>query len=122
MGTVKKYRRTLAASTLQGDRVVDPQGRDVGRVEAIMLDVQLGRVAYVVLSFGGFLGIGDKLFAVPWSSLVVDEHNKRFVVDLTKEQLEKAPGFDKNHWPDLSDLDYAVGVYRHYNAAPYWNA
>jgi sporulation protein YlmC with PRC-barrel domain len=120
MGTVKTYRRTLAAKTLEGDPVVDRNGNDVGKVEAIMLDVATGRVAYVVLSFGGFLGIGNKLFALPWSSIHVDERNKRFQVDFTKEQLERAPGFDKDHWPDLSDTAYAQGVYQHYGATPYW--
>lgn len=120
MGAVKRYRRTLSASTLEGDPVVDTHGRDVGRVEELMIDVQTGAVAYVVLSFGGFLGIGDKLFAIPWSMVSVDEINQRFVVDLSREQLMKAPGFDKDHWPDLSDLDYAAGVYRHYDAKPYW--
>ncbi len=121
MGTAKKFRRTMAASTLQGDAVVDRNGKDAGKVESIMLDVATGRVAYVVLSFGGILGMGGKLFALPWSALQVDEANKRFIVNLTKEQLEVAPGFDKDNWPDFSDESYATNIYRHYNATPYWN-
>ena len=121
MGTAKKFRRTLAASTLQGDAVVDRNGKDAGKVESIMLDVATGRVAYVVLSFGGILGLGNKLFALPWSALQVDEANKRFIVNLTQEQLLAAPGFDKDNWPDFSDESYATGIYRHYNATPYWN-
>jgi sporulation protein YlmC with PRC-barrel domain len=122
MGTAKKFRRTLAASTLDGDHVVDRNGNDCGKVESIMIDVQTGRVAYVVLSFGGLLGMGNKLFALPWSAVQVDEANKRFIVNLTKEQLELAPGFDKDNWPDLGDESYASGIYRHYNATPYWTA
>ena len=121
MGTVKTYRRTLSASSLEGDKVVDRTGRDAGRIEELMIDVASGRVAYVVLSFGGLLGLGDKLFALPWSALTIDEANRRFVCDVTREQLEAAPGFDKDHWPDLGDLDYATGVYRHYGASPYWS-
>jgi sporulation protein YlmC with PRC-barrel domain len=115
------YRRTLGAKTLTNDPVVDREGRDIGRIEELMIDVATGRVAYAVLSFGGFLGIGDKLFAIPWSQLVVDESRKRFVMDVSKETLKTAPGFDKDHWPDLGDLEYANGIYRHYGATPYWS-
>ena len=120
MGTATKFRRTLAASTLTGDQVVDRTGRDAGTIEDLMIDVATGRVAYVVVSFGGLLGVGDKLFALPWTVLRVDEANRRFVVEFTREQLEAAPGFDKDHWPDLGDLEYATGVYRHYGATPFW--
>ena len=120
MGEVNKYRRTLGARTLTGDPVVDQAGNSIGSIEELMIDVVTGRVAYAVLSFGGFLGIGDKLFALPWTSLTVDETNKRFVANVSKETLEGAPGFDKDRWPDLSDPVYAAGIYRHYGAQPYW--
>jgi sporulation protein YlmC with PRC-barrel domain len=115
------YRRTLGAKTLIGDPVVDRTGADIGKIEELMIDVATGRVAYAVLSFGGFLGFHDKLFAIPWAQLVVDEARKRFVMDVSKETLETAPGFDKDHWPDLGDLEYANGVYKHYGATPYWS-
>jgi sporulation protein YlmC with PRC-barrel domain len=115
-----KFRRTLGASTLKNDKVVNLAGQEIGKIEELMIDVTTGRVAYVVLSFGGFLGVGNKLFALPWSVLTVDEAKKRFVVNVTKESLEKMPGFDKDHWPDLSDLEYATGVYRQWGATPYW--
>jgi hypothetical protein len=117
---MQKFRRTLGATTLVHDKVVNLSGEDIGRIEELMIDVTTGRVAYAVLSFGGFLGIGNKLFALPWSALTVDEAKKRFVVNVTKEQLEKMPGFDKLHWPDLNDLEYATGVYRLWGATPYW--
>ena len=66
-----KLRRVLSASTLQGDRVRNSAGEDLGKVDQIMIDIPSGRVAYVVLSFGGVLGIGNKLFAVPWRALHV---------------------------------------------------
>ena len=117
---MNKFRRTLGASTLRGDKVVNLAGQDIGRIEELMIDVTTGRVAYAVLSFGGFMGIGTKLFALPWSSLTVDEAKKRFVVNVTRETLEKMPGFDKQRWPDLNDLEYATGVYRQWGATPYW--
>jgi len=115
-----KFRRTLGASTLKNDKVVNLSGDEIGKIEELMIDVTTGRVAYAVLSFGGFLGVGAKLFALPWSALTVDETKKRFVVNVTKESLDKMPGFDKEHWPDLSDLEYATGVYRQWGATPYW--
>jgi sporulation protein YlmC with PRC-barrel domain len=107
-----KFRRTLGATTLIHDKVVNLDGRYVGRIEELMVDVTTGRVAYAVLSFGGFLGFGSKLFALPWSALTVDEQKRRFVVNVDPTSLEKLPGFDKHHWPDLNDLEYSTGVYR----------
>ena len=113
------FRRTLSASTLIGDAVANAEGDDLGKIEEIMLDVEKGRVAYAVLSFGGFLGMGDKLFAVPWGAFSIDEENKRFVLDVDEETLKDAPGFDKNNWPDM-DASWAEEVYVFYDVEPYW--
>ena len=86
-----------------------------------MIDVTTGRVAYAVLSFGGFLGIGSKLFALPWSALTVDEAQEALRRERDEEKRSRRmPGFDKEHWPDLNDLEYATGVYRQWGATPYW--
>src|SRR6266576_1748641 len=98
----KKYRRVLAASTLAGDSVRNSAGEDLGKVDEIMIDIPSGRVAYAVLSFGGVLRMGNKLFAVPWSALRVDEDEKHFILDVDKKTLESAPGFDKDNWPDMT--------------------
>ena len=110
----------MAADTLEDDKVVNPQGEDLGNIEHIMIDVLSGRVAYAVLSFGGLFGIGDKLFAIPWTALQLDTDNKCFVLSASKEQLKQAEGFDKDHWPSMADQRWAVGVHRFYNARPYW--
>lgn len=110
----------MSASTLDGNDVVNSVGDDLGKIEDIMLDVMSGRIAYAVLSFGGFLGMGDKLFAVPWSALTLDTDEKRFVLDVPKERLEKAPGFDKNHWPSMADRTWASEVHAYYEVSPYW--
>ena len=115
------FRRTLSSSSLTGDHVVNRAGEKLGKIEDLMIDVVNGRIAYAVLSFGGLLGIGDKLFAIPWTSLVVDEQNHRLILDVAKSTLEHAPGFDKDHWPDLGDLEYANKIYLHYGATPYWD-
>jgi len=110
----------LSGSSLKGDKVVNYQGEDLGKIEEIMIDLDRGRVAYVVLSFGGFLGVGDKLFAIPWQAFSVDTTQKRLVLNADKELLEKAPGFDKNNWPDMADLSLGSTLYGYYGYKPYW--
>jgi sporulation protein YlmC with PRC-barrel domain len=110
----------MNAASLIDDDVVDAAGDDLGKIEAIMLDVTSGQIAYAVLSFGGFLGMGGKLFAIPWSALVLDARHKRFILDVSKERLESAPGFDKDHWPSMADRAWATDVHEYYEVAPYW--
>lgn len=93
----------LSADTLKKDEVRNLKGDKIGSIHEIMLDLRSGEVAYLVLSFGGFVGIGDKYFAVPWDAVTVDESEKCVRFDITKEKLEKMPGFDKNDWPDFAD-------------------
>lgn len=95
-------RATLSATTLIGDPVVNPEGEDLGEIKDLMIDVRNGAVAYAVLSFGGFLGLGDKLFAIPWNRLELSEEEKRFYLNVDKEALKDAPSFDKDDWPDMS--------------------
>lgn len=101
-----RKRRVLGAGTLTGDRVRNKAGDDLGKIEEIMIDLESGRVAYAVLSFGGFLGMGDKLFMVPWSAMRVDQSAHEFVLDVSRDRLDKAPGFDKGNWPDMTDPGY----------------
>ena len=117
----KKYRSVLSARTLDGDTVRNSAGEDLGKINDIMIDIPTGRVAYAVLSFGGFLGMGDRLFAIPWSVLKVDEDEKVFILDIDKSVLENAPGFDKNNWPDMSDTTWGAKVFNYYKAEPYWD-
>ena len=116
----KTYRRVLASSTLEGDEVRNSAGEKLGKVDEIMIDIPSGRVAYAVLSFGGVLGMGNKLFALPWEIMSVDEDEKCFIVNVDKETLKTAPGFDKDHWPDMTDRTWASGIFEHYHASPYW--
>ena len=104
----------MGADTLIGDSVVNAQEEDLGDIKEIMLDMQTGQVAYAVLGFGGFLGLGEKLFAVPWQALHLDTVNKRMVLNVDKERLKNAPGFDKDAWPDMSDLNWASGIHSFY--------
>jgi uncharacterized protein YrrD len=114
------HRRVLSAGTLTGTTVRNPQGDDLGKIEEIMLDQPSGKVAYAVLSFGGFLGMGDKLFAIPWKALSVDQERDEFVLNVKPEVLEDAPGFDKDNWPDFADPQWGEQIHAHYGSTPYW--
>lgn len=105
----------LSSSTLHGTNVVNLQGKDLGEIKDLMIDPESGRVIYAVLDFGGFLGIGDKLFAVPMQAFSIDRQNERFTLDMTKERLENAPGFDKDNWPKEANNTFLDSVYGYYN-------
>jgi sporulation protein YlmC with PRC-barrel domain len=94
--------RYLTASSLEGDKVVNPAGEQLGEIKEIMLDLETGKIDYFVIEFGGFLGLGVKYFAIPFRLLKLDSPNKRFVFEQARETLEKAPGFDMDHWPDTN--------------------
>jgi len=113
--------RVLSASTLKGDSVVDAKNEKLGTIEELMVDLGSGRIAYAVLSFGGFMGMGNKLFAIPWSALSVDTVEKRFVLNVRKELLERAPGFDKDEWPNMADQDWGNNIYSYYGSKPIWS-
>lgn len=110
----RPYRRVLSASTLAKDSVRNQANEDVGSIKEIMLDVPSGRVAYAVLSVGGFLGLGDRLFAIPWEALTLDEDRQCFIMDVDKQRLENAPGFDKSNWPDMADTSWCHSVHKYW--------
>jgi sporulation protein YlmC with PRC-barrel domain len=109
----------MGADTLVGNDVYNGQGENLGDVKEIMLDMGTGRVSYAVLSFGGFLSMGEKLFAVPWDALKLDTENKRFTLNVSKERLEDAPGFEKDSWPNMSDKAWADGIHTYYGTSSY---
>ena len=108
----------MGADTLVGNDVYNHKDEGLGDIKEIMLDMRSGRVNYAVLSFGGFLGLGDKLFAVPWDALTLDTKNKRFVLNVEKDQLMDAPGFDKDKWPNMADQSWATKIHTYYGTTP----
>lgn len=109
----------MGANTLIGNDVYNQKDENLGDIKEIMLDVRSGRVSYAVLSFGGFLGMGEKLFAVPWTALSLDTVNKRFVLNVEKDRLKSAPGFDKDQWPNMADSSWAQSIHDYYGTKPY---
>jgi sporulation protein YlmC with PRC-barrel domain len=112
----------MAASTIDGNTVISSDGDDVGSIKEIMLDVRQGRIAYAVMSSGGFLGIGDKLLAIPWSALTLDTDKKCFRLAATSEQIRNSPGFNKDAWPLMAEKQWASTVHQHYGREPYWSS
>ena len=94
--------RYLTASSIIGDRVRNSQDEHLGEIKDIMLDINTGKIDYFVIEFGGFLGVGIKYFAIPFRLIRIDAEKKLFIFNKTKEALEKAPGFDMDHWPDTN--------------------
>jgi len=105
--------RFLTASSIIGDKVLNLQGDHLGTIKDIMIDLIAGKVEYVVIELGGFLGIGEKYFAIPFPVLKVDSKKEVFILDQSKETLEKAPGFNKDHWPETNTHEFD-------NASTYW--
>jgi len=110
----------MSAASLASDAVRNKAGEKIGSITDIIIDLPSGRVAYAVLAFGGFLGFGEKLFAIPWQALTLDEDNKCFILEVVKGNLENAPGFDKDNWPDMADSSWSADVHDYYGQKPYW--
>jgi sporulation protein YlmC with PRC-barrel domain len=108
----------MGADTLLGEDVVSTHNEKLGDIKEIMLDMNTGQVAYAVLAFHGFMGIGEKLFAVPWQALHLDTVGKRFILDVDKDRLKAAPGFNKDNWPDMADIGWANQVHTFYGTDP----
>lgn len=112
--------RLMTASTLSGDAVINRAGDTLGHIDEIMLDVPRGRIAYAVMTAGGVLGLGDKLFAIPWHALVLDTDRHCFILDAEAERFDAAPGFDKDHWPEQADEQWHRDLHAYFRAPLYW--
>ena len=107
----------LTATSIIGDKVENSSGEDLGTIDNLMINIRTGRVEYAVLEYGSFLGIGGKLFAVPFAELRVDPGKRVFIVNRDKDYLRMSPGFDKDHWPDTNDHTYYGDVDSYWGAA-----
>ncbi|WP_020571538.1 PRC-barrel domain-containing protein [Neolewinella persica] len=104
----------LSSSSITGTHVTNNKGEQLGEIKDLMIDTNTGTVNYAVLTFGGFLGLGDKYFAIPFEAFTVNETTEKFALNVSKDVLENAPGFDKDNWPKTSDTSFWNGLYDHY--------
>ena len=110
----------VKASSLIGASVFNNEGERLGDIKEVVLDPRSGKVAYVVVTFGGFLGLGEKMFAIPFSAFEFNLLNDQYILDVSKEFMKDAPGFDSDHWPSLSDEKWNRDVYGFYGRSPFW--
>ena len=108
------YPLVLSASSLSTNTVKNMQDENLGHVKDIMIDTLTNRVVYYVLSFGGILGMGDKLFAIPPEALRLNATQKCYTLNIEKERLKEAEGFDKDNWPNMADPTFRSNLYLHY--------
>jgi sporulation protein YlmC with PRC-barrel domain len=104
-------------SDIKGIHVYAKDGEELGEVQELVLDLHGGCVRYAVLSFGGFLGIGDKYFAVPWHAMTLnrtDDRDQHFVINIDAERLKGAPGFSQDKWPDFANEKFSVEIDKFY--------
>lgn len=104
----------LSSSTLSGTDVLNQSGENLGKIEDLMIDVATANVDYAVVSFGGFLGVGSKLFAVPLQAFTLNTKDHNLILNETRERLEAAPGFDKDNWPSHADDKWRNEVNSYY--------
>lgn len=110
----------VKASSIIGSNVVNPKHESLGDVKEMVIDPRTGKVAYAVVSFGGFLGMGEKLFAIPFSAFAYNPSENEYVLDVDKAKLKAAPGFDSDHWPVMTDEKWNRDTSGYYDRAPYW--
>ena len=113
-------RKLIASDRVIGTEVRRPDGGKIGRIERLMLDKESGRVAYAVMSFGGFLGLGEDYYTLPWPVLSFDPEFDAYVVDITEKQLRAAPALSPEGGDPKEEREWEEHVHRYYNAAPYW--
>ncbi|MEW4487560.1 PRC-barrel domain-containing protein [Thalassoglobus sp. JC818] len=113
-------RQPMSASSLIGDSIKNRQDETLGTVHEIMIDCSTGRVAYVVMSSGGFLGFGNKLFAIPMTAMELDTQDECMRLNASKEAFEESRGFDKDNWPNMADSQWETSTHAHFEAPHYW--
>lgn len=113
-----KYNKPLlSSSSIKGDTVKNAEGEDLGNIKDIMINTQTGEIQYAVLSFGGFMGMGDKYFALPWKALSVNWEEECLTLNIHKEKLDDAPGFDKDNWPNMADPQFQQTISDYYGVS-----
>lgn len=110
----------VKSATIIGAKVFNRQSEHVGKVEEVVVNVLDGNIAYLVITFGGFLGMGEKLYAVPWKALYYDHALEAYLLNVSKEQIERAPAFEKEAWSHFGDESWNRGIHDYYEVPPFW--
>lgn len=110
----------IGSDKVEGTAVYRSNGDRIGTIERVMIDKVGGKVAYAVMSFGGFLGIGDDYYPVPWSLLTYNERLGGYEVNISEQQLKGAPKFSKDQSWEYEDRAREGALYSYYGATPYW--
>jgi len=121
MESLDETTSVISASKVTGTNVYNTDGDQLGEIHEVMLDKKSGQIAYAVMSFGGFLGIGERYHPLPWAALKYDTRQGGYVVGLTIDQLHGAPTYGANELPAW-DRAYETRIHDYYKAAPYWGA
>ena len=121
---MNEHPRVLSVEKIIGNKVVNAEGEQLGTIKDLVIDLDDAQIAYVVLSFGGFMGWGDKLFAIPLEALTFDAEKETAVLDVNRDVLKNAPGFDKEQWPDSAQYEagWLLDMYEYYGYSPYRRA
>ena len=118
---MKQSPRFIPTSRLERYDLVNEKGQDLGQVQNFVVDMLTGRIAFVIVAFGGMLGISDRWFAMPWEIMVWSPEKRKFVVDMPQNVFETAPGMHKDKWMEEINSDWLAKCYLHFGLAPYWN-
>jgi sporulation protein YlmC with PRC-barrel domain len=120
-GNIAAMYGVVSASNIIGERVVNYQNENLGNIHELVIDAREGCLIFAVLSFGGFMGMGNKLFALPWKAFEFSTTEVKLILNVGEEKLESAPGFDRDaKWPDFTDRIWGNSIYSYYGYAPYW--
>lgn len=105
-----EHTNIVKSGELTGAKVINPTHESLGDIAEVVIDKTSGKVNYLVLDFGGFLGFGNKFFAVPWNLFLYNNDEDCFVLNVDKQQLKNAPGFDKDHWPNFASPEFITTI------------
>ncbi len=117
MATANPQYNLISSEEVQGTTVYDQNGNDIGEIDHLMIDKVSGNVRYAVMSFGGFLGLGESHYPLPWNSLHYDTNREGYITNVTEQQLRDAPQFSDDSWKDRG---WETRIHEHYQADPYW--
>jgi len=110
----------IASDRVEGTSVRRPNGDKIGHIERLMIDKASGQVSYAILSFGGFLGMGGNLLPLPWGKLHYNRKFEAYELDISNDELKRAPSFRADKDFDWGDRSQEVELHRYYGVPPYW--